>query len=72
MPKPFNKLRAKIMEAGMQQSDLEHKLNKSHSYISFRMCGRKPWTLEEVYEISDILEIPNKDILGYFPPYKQV
>ena len=67
MAKPFYKLRAKIMENGMLLSDFEKKINKSHAYVSFRICGKKPWTVTEMYEISALLGIPRKDILEHFP-----
>lgn len=70
MPRPHCKLRARIMEKGMQQYDIEEALKKSHSYISARMNNKLPWNLDAVYSLCKILDIPQCEIPEYFPPIK--
>lgn len=65
--KRFLKLRGRIEEWGVDQRWLGMKLGKSVSYVNLRMVGKKSWTMEEAYQICDILCIPPENILEYFP-----
>lgn len=48
--------------------DIANVLGKSNSYVSSRMNGRYPWTLDDAYIILDFLNLEAADILKYFPP----
>lgn len=65
--KPYRKLRGRMAEYDMKQSDIAEMLNKSHTYITQRINGHANFDLLEVYEICDRLEIPYEEIPIYFP-----
>ena len=43
------------------------KLGRSVCYFSARLNGKKPWDLEDVYNLCDILRIPYDEIPKFFP-----
>lgn len=51
---------------------LEKEIGRHRPYIADRMMGRKPWTLDEVYQICDSARIPYEKISEYFPRSKKL
>lgn len=52
---------------GHNQGDLGFVIQKGKSYISERINGKKPWSIDEVYSICDWLGLPYAEIPRYFP-----
>ncbi len=63
----LKKLKAAFMFADIDYDYLIIKLGRSKSYICDRVTGRAPWTIWEVYQLCDLLDIPYSDIPIYFP-----
>lgn len=63
----FRKLRGRLAENELDQKYLETLLKRSHIYISDRMTGRRPWSMDDVYTICDLMNIPEDEISIYFP-----
>ena len=76
--KPHNKLRALMEEFNVKCSELGELLGRSQVYISPRLNNKKPWSLDDVYEIiahfNSFSEPGDPEIIGlheiakYFPP----
>ncbi|MFT9076530.1 helix-turn-helix domain-containing protein [Ethanoligenens sp.] len=62
------KLRALMIEKDIDQKYLCERLGKSQGYISARITCKKPWSMNEVYKICNLLGIQYEDIPVYFPP----
>lgn len=63
----YRKLRAKMLEMGVDAEWLGRKIGLSAASFSHRMTGRIPWKMTEVFQILDILHLPETDLLMYFP-----
>lgn len=68
MARPHAKLRGAMIAADIDESYLARKLLRGTTYISQRMVGKKPWAMDEVYTIMDLLKIPYDQMAAYFPP----
>lgn len=68
MSKPHAKLRGAMMANDIDSTHLANKLLRGSVYISQRMMGKQPWTLDECYQILDMLHIPYEMLPEYFPP----
>lgn len=66
------KLRALMFEMELDQKYLCQTLGKSQSYITERMTQKRPWSMDEVYTICNLLGIQHSDIPTYFPPTVQI
>lgn len=60
------KLRARMLECGMKQSDLAERLGIRVQCLSAKMCGDRPFTLIEALDTCDALDIPYSEIRDYF------
>ena len=69
--RPMNKLRTKLFEAGIIQTDLGKIFGRSQQYICDRMKAVYAFDIWEVYALCDLLEIDYSEIPKYFP-YKDV
>lgn len=67
MPKPMYKLRAKMLEKGVEHTDCIKALNRSTGYWTDRIMQRKSFTMDEVYTLCELLNIPTSEIANYFP-----
>ena len=65
MPKQL--LYAALKANGIRQQDLCRMLERSTVYVADRMKVRKPWELDEVYAMCELLEIPLDRIPEFFP-----
>lgn len=63
----FGKLKGRIAENEMDQRCIREAIGKSQTYVTQRMTGRKPWTMDDVYTLCDLLSIPTSDIPVFFP-----
>lgn len=66
--KPYAKLRGKMAENDINGTALANYFGRTPNYISDRLNIKSPWTIDEVYKIMGLLEIPLEEILTYFPP----
>lgn len=67
MPKKYRKLKGRLFELDINQVMLSKKLGHSPFYISQRMNGKLPFTLDDIYIICDYASIPYEEIHLYFP-----
>jgi transcriptional regulator with XRE-family HTH domain len=51
----------------IEQKELCKVLGRSQTYITQRMTEKRPWSIDEVYTICDIANIPPEEICKYFP-----
>lgn len=63
----MKKLKAELFANDITQQMLCKELNRSQTYMSQRMTGKRPFDMEDVYQICDLLEIPYGKIYEYFP-----
>lgn len=61
-------LKMAMAGSGYSQNDLAKVMGHSKTYVSFRMSSKASWTMDDVYKICDVLEIPYTQISEYFPP----
>ena len=62
----YAKLRGRVKERGMTESELANQINLSPSSLSSRLSGKVDWTLPEVRAVCDVLCIPIEDVGLYF------
>ncbi len=63
----FKKLKTIMFANDVDQKRLQKELDRSQTYITARMMGRKPWSIEEIYKLCDLLEISYEQISVFFP-----
>ena len=66
--KPFHKLRGRMLDKGYEQEDIADELHRGITYVNVRFNGKKPWPMDEAYDICNLLEIPHDQIHLFFPP----
>ena len=64
---PFRKLRVAILDRGYYAKDIANAIHISEAAMSARLNGKTPWTLREIYEVCDALNIRYEDIPQFFP-----
>lgn len=64
--KPFRKLRIRMMEMDLNQSDVAEMAGVCANTLSTRMTGFRPWTSDEITAVARVLEIPNAEIGAFF------
>lgn len=64
--KKFIKLKTRMFQMGVCQSDLEPIIGRKKAYIDTRMNGRSPWNTAKMKAIGEYLEIPRSQWLNYF------
>lgn len=65
--RPYHKLKCRMYEQEVTQTDLAQEMGVSITYISRRMTGKDQWELDVVYKVCDLLEIPYTEIAAYWP-----
>ncbi|MEM5775791.1 MAG: helix-turn-helix domain-containing protein [Anaerolineaceae bacterium] len=65
--KPFSRLRGEMQANDIDIPYLAHLLGGSESSIGRRLRGTIPWTLDEMYQIMDILRWPHERMHEMFP-----
>lgn len=64
---PFKRLKVELGISGIDRKYLAKVLGRSESYVQFRLGGDSPWSINDVYTICDVLQIPYELIPEYFP-----
>ncbi len=67
MARPFQVLRARLIEHGYESRDLAKELERCESYVSNRMMARFPWNLDEMAIIMELIEEPWENVYKIFP-----
>ena len=70
MAKPYRMLRHAMDAADRTRDDLSRALGRSATYISQRFQGMRSWTLDDIYIILDMLNVPASEMAVYFPNEK--
>lgn len=65
--KPYFKLRQQLFALGLTQEELCREIGRGEQYVSFRMSGKKPFTVDDAYKILELLEIPDYRFTEFFP-----
>ena len=65
--RPFHKLQSKMYDMGISKSDLKEIIGVSCTYITNRFNRSCPFTINDIYKICEVLEIPRSEISEYFP-----
>lgn len=63
----YTEIRSMMVLHGMRGPDLGEKLGLSGQTVSAKLCGKSPWTVDEMYYIMDLFKIPYKELHKYFP-----
>lgn len=63
----FRELRCEILRQGYYAQDVADAIGISKAAMSARLNGKTAWTMQDVYEICDLLRIPYEKIPFYFP-----
>ena len=63
----FIKLRGAIIQSGYQHTELAKAIGICPASLSSRINGKKPFTLDEMYQIMDKLKLPYSELHTYFP-----
>lgn len=56
-------VRAEMARQQCTQIRLAEKLSKTQAYVSRRLTGQVPFTVDEIYEIAEALNVPMRDLL---------
>ena len=64
---PYFKLRQQLFSLGMTQEELCREIGKGQQYMSYRMNGKKSFTVDEAYVILDLLDVPKDRFTESFP-----
>lgn len=67
MARPFSSLRKAMYVNDIQQQDLTRYLLLGVCAINQRFCGKKPWRLNEMYIMMDLLHLPYDQMHVFFP-----
>lgn len=62
----YSKLRGRIKEIGLTETEFGEKINLSKSAISQRLNGKTPWKVDEIEKSCKILGINGTDVSLYF------
>lgn len=65
--KLYKNLRCKMTMEDIDQKYLAKLIERSCSYVGERMRGLKPFDLDDVYRICNLLKIEPQEIAEYFP-----
>ena len=64
---PFVELTVLMHRQGLKRSTVAKELGMSQASLYRRMTGESPWTLQEMYGLSDLLGITTDDWGKMFP-----
>ena len=65
--KRYGKLRGKMREKGIKGYYLASKMGMTQKSVSYRMTGKTPWRMDEMYNILSMLGEPDSKLSEYFP-----
>ena len=63
----YLELRCMMLRRGIGRREIAKAIGHGDAYVTTRMHGHKSWTLEEIYAICKLLDIPHDQIPLYFP-----
>lgn len=63
-----NLLRAKIIEKGFTLKDVAAAIGISHTSLSYKINNKRCFTSREIYDISNLLGITDKDLYFFCIP----
>lgn len=66
--RPYQKLRGRLKEYGIEQKYLAELLGVSVSYLSARYSGREPWQQDHMYKIMELINADYSELAELFPP----
>jgi hypothetical protein len=67
-PRKFRRLQAELLAIGIDRPYLARLLKRrSRSFVDERMAGRVAWTLNEMYQLMDLLHWPYDRMHELFP-----
>lgn len=61
-----NKIKGRIKELGLIQSDIAKKLGLAEPTVSQKINGKRPMSLDEARELAEMLGIDNSEFGSYF------
>lgn len=61
-----NKIKGRIKELGLVQSDIAKKLGLAEPTVSQKINGKRPMNLDEARELAEMLGIDNSEFGSYF------
>ena len=59
----MNRIKEVLEEKGIKQTWLAEKLGKSFSVVNSYVCNRRQLSLEQLFEITRILQVNPKDLI---------
>ena len=62
----WNKLKGRMFERGITQTDIVKAIGRGVNYVCTSINGHKPWTIDEMEIIGELLEIPRDELIDYF------
>lgn len=68
MKKTYIEIIKKMVEMGIDRQYLAERLGKSLNCVNARFSGNFCWTLDEMYQLAVLFQIPVERIIDYFPP----
>ncbi|MCI8336948.1 MAG: helix-turn-helix transcriptional regulator [Peptococcaceae bacterium] len=68
MKKTYIEIIKKMVEMGIDRQYLAERLGKSITYVNARFDGSFSWTLDDMYQLAVLFQIPVEQIIDYFPP----
>ena len=66
----FDNLRIELIRNKMSQGELALAMNKCDGYMSLRMTGKRPFTVDDIFEMARILDVPRDRWVDVFLPEK--
>ena len=63
----YRYLSGKLRQLDIRHKDLANILDMSAASVSHRFVGRIPWSIEEMYQIMDLIKAPYDQLHIYFP-----
>lgn len=60
-------IRAEMVRHGMSGAEFGEKLGVSGATVSAKLCGKTPWTVDEMYYIMDLFNLPYNKLHVFFP-----
>ena len=68
MKKTYIGIINKMREMDIDRQYLADYIGKGLAYVNARFSGDSSWTLDEMYRLSVLFEIPVARLIDYFPP----
>ena len=60
------KINSRIREKGMKQRDIAASLGIKQSTLSLKINNKRPFDLDEAFQMAQLLEIPSDEFSSYF------